>query len=628
MAAGVRLRSNALFVVFVLGVGALPLLAAGAAESITLKPVADTTVVEGKSSPLGTSKTLKADNSPRSETYVRFTLGSIDTATITRARLRLWVTNGSSNGPSLHAVTAAWDEASTNFAGRPTVGAVVADLRKVKSDAWQTFDVTALAQLGTTDFALVGTSSDGTDFVSREGSSRRRPQLIVDMGASTTSSTATTGTTDTTTGPPPSGDRPNVMIILTDDQRSDQTFDVMPKTRSWLIEGGTRFPNGYVTTPLCCPARSTLMSGRYMHNHTVYDNGQDEKLDKDWTLARYLQDAGYRTAMAGKYLVGYPRTSAPPNYDRYAVTTGGYNDVPFNVDGTTRTVPYSTDFIGQITNTFLDDFEADDARPWFMYVTPQAPHSDFEPADRHVNAPVPAFVPSPAFDDDKSDTAPFLENLNRTMGETVFEHDNQLRTLLSVDEMVDSIMKRLEANGELADTLIIYSSDNGYHWGEFGVRGKGLPFSESVRVPYVVRWPGHVDAGATDGRLVANVDFLPSILDAAGISPPTVGYPFDGRSIFSSYSRQESLTEFHTGYHDYPSWASIRTHDWFYAEYYGSDDRAITFREYYDLAADPYQLTNLLKDSSAANDPDVPTLSARLARYRNCVGTTGTNACP
>ena len=139
------------------------------------------------------------------------------------------------------------------------------------------------------------------------------------------------------------------MIILTDDQRTDQTFDVMPKTRNWLLDGGTTFPYGYVTTPLCCPSRSTLMSGRYMHNHTVYDNGQDEKLDKDWTLARYLQNAGYRTAMAGKYLVGYPRTSAPPNYDRYAVTTGGYKNVPFNVDGTSRTVPYSTDFIGQIT---------------------------------------------------------------------------------------------------------------------------------------------------------------------------------------------------------------------------------------------------------------------------------------
>jgi arylsulfatase A-like enzyme len=414
------------------------------------------------------------------------------------------------------------------------------------------------------------------------------------------------------------------MIILTDDQRTDQTLDVMPKTRSWLVDQGTTFPQGYVSTPLCCPARSTLMSGRYMHNHTVYDNGQDEKLDKAWTLARYLQDAGYRTAMAGKYLVGYPGSSAPPNYDRYAVTTGGYKDVPFNVDGSTRRVPYSTDFIAEITNSFLDDFEVDDARPWYLYVTPQAPHSDFEPSDKYADAPVPKFVPSPAFSDDKNDTAPFLANLHRSLDETIAEHDGQLRTLLSVDDMVDSILRKLQADGELDDTLIIYSSDNGYHWGEFGVRGKGLPFTESVKVPFLVRWPGHVPAGATDIRMVGNVDLLPSILDATGTAPPVMGYPPDGHSIFTGYARQESLTEFHTGYHDYPSWASIRTPDWFYAEYYGSDDRTITFREYYDLAADPFQLTNLLKDGNAANDPDVPTLSARLAEYRTCTG----NTCP
>jgi hypothetical protein len=223
-------------VALTLGVAALPLLSARAAGSVTLKAVADTTVMEGKTSPQGSAKTLKADTSPRAETYVRFNLGSVDPTSITRARLRLWVTNGSSNGPALRPVIAPWDEASTIFSQRPAVGDVVADLRKVKADAWQVFDVTSLAQAGTTDFALVGTSSDGTDFVSREGSSSRRPQLILDAASVTTTSTATTATTDTTTNTPPSGDRPNVMIILTDDQRSDQTFDVMPKTRSWLID--------------------------------------------------------------------------------------------------------------------------------------------------------------------------------------------------------------------------------------------------------------------------------------------------------------------------------------------------------------------------------------------------------
>ena len=609
--------------------GGLPALRAGAAAgSVTLKAVADTTVVEGKTAPQGSAKTLKADSSPRSEAYVRFNLGAITPAAITRARLRLWVTNGTADGPSLHAVTGQWAEATTVFSGRPALRPSVADVHKVKGSTWLVYDVTSLATAGVTDFGLVGTSSDGLEVTSRQGSSSKQPQLVVDTAVAPPTSSSSTSSTATTQNTPPTGSRPNVMIILTDDQRSDQTFDVMPKTRSWLLDQGTTFPQGYVSTPLCCPARSTLMSGRYMHNHTVYDNGQDEKLDKAWTLARYLQDAGYRTAMAGKYLVGFPGSSAPPNYDRYAMTTGGYKNAYFNVDGKSRQVAYSTDFVAEITDSFLDDFEADDARPWFFYVTPQAPHSDFEPSDRYANAAVPKLVPSPAFSDDKTDTAPFLANLHESLDAATAEHDGQLRTLLSVDDMVDSIMKKLQANGELDDTLIIYSSDNGYHWGEFGVRGKGLPFTESVKVPFVVRWPGHIAAGATDDRMVGNIDMLPSILDATGTNPPVLGYPPDGHSIFTDYARQESLTEFHTGYHDYPSWASIRTPGWFYAEYYAADDVTVTFREYYDLAADPYQLTNLLKDGNPGNDPDVAALSARLTAYRTCSGTTGPHACP
>ncbi len=474
-------RPGSIVLALALCSGALPLLSAGPADSVTdsvtLKAVADTTVVEGKRSSLGSSRTLLADGDPQSEAYLRFTLGSIDPAAVSLAELRVWATDGAVDGPSLHPVTGSWSE-STTFVDRPSVGVAVADLGKVKKNSWQVLDVTSLARDGITDFALVGTAPDGADFTSRQGTSSHRPQLIIETAPSSPPTPPTGGTG-------PSGDRPNVMIILTDDQRPD-TLEVMPKTRDWLVKEGTSFPRGYVTTPLCCPSRSTLMSGRYMHNHTVYDNNQDEKLDKDWTLARYLQDAGYRTAMAGKYLVGHPRSTPPPNYDRFAITNGGYRDATFNVDGMTRKAPYSTDFIGEITNDFLDDFEeADDAQPWFVYVTPQAPHSDFEPSKQYEDAPVPEFVPSSAFSDNKSDKAPFLKNKKRTLAETVAEHDGQLRTLLSVDDMVDSIMTGLKARDELDNTLIIYSSDNGYHWGDFGVRGKGLPFTQSISVPYL-----------------------------------------------------------------------------------------------------------------------------------------------
>ena len=148
------------------------------------------------------------------------------------------------------------------------------------------------------------------------------------------------------------------------------------------------------------------------------------------------------------------------------------------------------------------------------------------------------------------------------MAETVFEHDGQLRTLLSVDDMVDSIMKRLEANGELDNTLIIYSSDNGYHWGEFGVRGKGLPFSESVRVPYVVRWPGHVDgrrhrrSARRQRRPAARRSSTPPTSRRRRSATPSTGT----RSSAASPARSRSPSSTRR-YHGYPSWASIRTHE-------------------------------------------------------------------
>jgi arylsulfatase A-like enzyme len=603
-------------------IGLLPLARSAVAASVTLPAVADTTALEGSSVGRGSATTLQADGSPRAEIFVRFDLAGT-AKPVTRARLRLWVTNGSSDGPTLYPVTSPWSEATLKWQNRPTHGAAAGDAARTTVGTWQEYDVTALVQAGIANFTLIAAASDGTDFASREAS-RNRPHIVLQTGT-----TSTSATTTSTTVPPDPANHPNVMVILTDDQRADQTLDVMPKTRQWLQTQGTKFPQGYVTTPLCCPERSTLMSGRYMHNHTVYDNGQDEKLDKNWTLQRYLKDDAYQTAMAGKYLVGWPNTDAPPHFDHYALTSGGYKDTAFNVDGHTRRVAYSTDFIGEFAGQFLDGFEANDSQPWYFYVTPQAPHSDFVPSDKYASAPVPAFQPGPSFNDDNADKAPFLRGRQRTLSQTVAEHDGQLRTLLSVDDMVDSIMRKLQANGELDNTLVIFTSDNGYHWGEFGVQGKGLPYTESVKVPFLVRWPGHVAAGATDNRLVAGVDILPTVLDATGYQPPELGYPLDGHSLLGSFARTESLTEFHHGYKNWiPSWGSIRTPGWFYVEYYASDDTTISYREYYNLTADPDQLHNVLADSSTANDPDVAVLSGRVAKYRRCAGTTGTTACP
>ena len=479
---------------------------------------------------------------------------------------------------------------------------------------------------------------DAPDLGSPEGLNQRlvaaaapRP-APTDPGGPTTSTTTTPPATTPTTspGPParPAG-RPNILVINTDDQRAD-TMDVMPKTRRWFHDGGTVFPEGFATTPLCCPSRSTLFSGRYMHNHTVFTNDDEDKLDKDWTIARYLRDGGYTTAIVGKFLVGWNDKDAPPHFDYHAVTLGGYDNAHFNVDGDGQTAAYSTDFIAEQSVRYLDTFEAtDDGKPWFLYVAPQAPHREFIAAPEYADAPVPAWEPSPAVtEEDKSDKNPYVRDNEPEMDVARAEHDGQLRTLLSVDDMVDDIFRKLEAAGELDNTLAIYTSDNGFSWGERGVGSKGLPYTESVKVPFAVRWTGVVPAGAVDTRLVANVDILPTALDAAGVTPPELRYPLDGRSLLASGGRDRVLLEFAFGHRGIPDWASLRTGTSQYIEYYEADTTTVAFREHYDLDADPYQLENLLADADPGNDPDVAAMTADLAAARHCAGYGPAGGCP
>jgi arylsulfatase A-like enzyme len=600
--------------------GAVTPMTASAVDTRSFAAEADAEVVESEPTDnLGSATSLHADDSPESEGYFRFVVDGLDGA-VQRATLRLYVTGGSSDGPALYSADTAWSESAVNWETRPArTGDPLEDKGKVRS-GWVEYNVTgAVTTNGTFAFNLAPESDDGTTVNSREAS-RNRPELRVETAGAVPPS------------PHPPDGAPNVLVILTDDQRAD-TLDVMDRTRHWLGEGGTTFSHGFATTPLCCPSRSTLFSGRYMHNHGVFDNGEAEKLDQRFTMQRYLGDAGYQTAMVGKFLTGWSARKAPPNFDHFALSNGGYENVTFNVDGHSRRAAYTTDFLRDQAIEFLGGFEAQDSRPWFLYLAPQAPHDDdddsFPPAARHEDAPIPEFEPGPAAPEtDKSDKVPFLRKKKLSLSAAKAAHDGQLRTLLAVDEMIEAVFQRLEATGEADNTLVVFTSDNGYHWGEHGVSSKGLPYNESVRVPFLVRWPERVEAGTVSDRLVGGVDILPTVLEATGTAPPAMGYPLDGRSLLAPGGREKILLEFHTGHRNYPSWASIRNHTTQYVEYYAKDDRTVTFREHYDLAADPYQLENVLADDDPSNDPDVDALSAELKRHRACQGGTGTSACP
>ncbi|MEA2446656.1 MAG: hypothetical protein QOK47_293, partial [Actinomycetota bacterium] len=315
--------------------------------------------------------------------------------------------------------------------------------------------------------------------------------------------------------PPP---HPNILVIITDDQRPTGTMDVMPQTRSWFENEGTTYPHGYVTTPVCCPSRASIFSGLYVHNHGVRTNEDAEKLAPEHLLQTYLQGAGYRTSIVGKYLVhpgpyDDPQNAGidPPHFDDWRTFLGGYRPTLFNVNGELETVDeYATTYIADSASELLNDYESSDAQPWFLYVAPFAPHYPWVPGPKYKDATLPEWdVPPSVSDPSSAGKPPWVERAKVPFKRAVLARNHQLRTLMSVDDLVERVMGEAQELGELDDTLVFYLSDNGYHWGEHGLGEKSSPYVESIGVPFYARWPGHLDAGATDNRLAANIDIAP-----------------------------------------------------------------------------------------------------------------------
>jgi len=412
-------------------------------------------------------------------------------------------------------------------------------------------------------------------------------------------------------------------MFVTDDQPIG-TMKAMPKTRRWFARDGVTLTNMFATTPVCCPARATLMTGDYSHNHGVLTNEDAELLNQDNTLQAHLQSVGYRTAVFGKYLNLWQ--GDPPYFDEWAVLKGRfrYFDTRWDVDGERKLVPgYWTDSVADFATNFVAGAEEDDPRPWFMLVTPPAPHSPYLPAPRHENAAVPVPPESPGVAEaDKSDKPPYVQEATASPNALVSVPRQQQRSLLAVDDLVDEVMRALQQHGE-NDTLAFFVSDNGYLWGEHGLIGafmsKGNPYTRSVRVPAYMRWPDRAPEGSTDGRLTSLGDIAVTAFDAAGLDVDR-----DGKSLLESWRRARILLEYwqKAGHHrsTVPDWAALRTRGYSYVEYY-ADDRVV-FREYYDLRADPHELDNLLGDDDESNDPDVEALSARLSSDRKCSGET------
>jgi arylsulfatase A-like enzyme len=222
---------------------------------------------------------------------------------------------------------------------------------------------------------------------------------------------------------------------------------------------------------------------------------------------------------------------------------------------------------------------------------------------------------------DRSDKPAYVRQTTLKRGSTIDDRRvAALRSLIAVDDQIDRMMRRLDALDELDDTLVILISDNGYLWGEHGLFQKSAPYQETVHVPMAVRWPGQIEPGITDDRLVGLLDVAPTILAAAGLPLPP---ELDGVDLLGDGpGREQLLLEFRKLEGEpVPSWSAIVARTFLFVEYRTPGGGLIT-REYYDLTNDPEQLVNLFEDGDPTNDPDAQTLSAELRSMMECAGVT------
>jgi arylsulfatase A-like enzyme len=430
--------------------------------------------------------------------------------------------------------------------------------------------------------------------------------------------------------------RPNIILILTDDQDAKSAVH-MPTVQREVALAGTTMANAFVPIAICCPSRVSILRGQYPHNHGVIDNAGPRggfaafrgSGGENATIATWLHDAGYRTALVGKYLNGYGAlapTYVPPGWDHWVAAFGPANEEITYYNYTTNQngqlsfhgqdwIPdYATDVLAGAALDFVRT-AAPDTVPFFLLFAPFAPHEPAVPASRHrgAHAYLPGYPRGTAFDEeDVSDKALDVRRLPRLSTDQLayidFLYPRRLDMLLSVDDGINAIVQELARTGELAVTYIFFTSDNGFHMGEHRMPpGKGRAYEEDIRVPFFVRGPG-VSAGAIRQEMALSTDLAPTFLDIAGAEVPSF---LDGRSLLPLLRGQPvAWRESFLIYSPLPV-SAIRTRQYMYGEYHQGE------RELYDLATDPEQLTSL---HASASPSLISALAARLAALRTCVG--------
>lgn len=468
--------------------------------------------------------------------------------------------------------------------------------------------------------------------------------------------------------------RPNIVFVLTDDM-SASDLAAMPHVRQLIGAQGVTLSQFLVSNTLCCPSRATILTGRYSHDNGVEANGGSNggfetayrnRIDRS-TVATWLHDAGYRTALIGKYLNGYPNGApilyVPPGWDDWvSPTIGGnpYNEYRYTLNANRRLEPHGSapsDYGNRVYTRAAVRFVRDASRshrPFFLYLAPYAPHRPATPDPRDVGRFAGVGAPrTPSYDEaDVSDKPQWLRDMPRLSPALADLVDalaqRRLESLQAVDRTVAHLVRTLAAEGTLANTYVVFTSDNGFHLGQHRLpAGKQTAFEEDVHVPFVVRGPG-VPAGVRVSAPAANVDLAPTFAVLAGARVPG---DVDGRSIVPLFRgeapqpwRKAFLLEHwiergvghhgpaplepddrdvtdrppnrHHGLTDHdriPDYRGLRTDRYTYVEYSTGE------RELYDRESDPAELSNLAATSPPAL---LHRLHERLAELERCRGAT------
>ncbi len=430
----------------------------------------------------------------------------------------------------------------------------------------------------------------------------------------------------------PAAGPPRIIFILTDDHR----YDYMGFTGKvpWLetpamdrlVREGACFNNAYVTTSLCSPSRASILTGLYSHQHTVVDNYAPNPGNLVY-FPEYLQKAGYATAFFGKWHMGDDTDEPQPGFDHWESFKGQgkYFGVNLNING--DHVQYGEDVYTTdlLTGHALDWMKARDPdQPYFVYLSHKAVHAAFKPAPRHEGRYAGKTIElPPTYEQTKNGKwrdlkwpqwvkdqriswhgVDYMYHGNQDMQELVTDY---CETLLAVDDSVAAILDYLDEAGLAENTIVVYMGDNGFSWGEHGLIDKRHFYEESAKVPFLVRWPGHLEGGQTINSLVSNVDVAPTFLAAAGVEKPE---QMVGESIIPLLEgtatgwRDTIYYEYYWEY-DFPMTPTvfgIRQGRYKYIRYHGIWDR----NELYDLETDPNEMVNLIED------PDRQELVLRL----------------